>query len=328
MVWFKKKQVSCLLKTKDMSKTLILAVHPVWRDYSKDQFERQLRKIIKQCQGSFVAYATMENIDFYSEFDYGDDDYKEDNSYSDQITNSYRDPYWSNLLKSLEDEEIYASSVGYYNLPEKINCNESQHDQVEKNYEEARLYFHNLFSMPRKLRRDAINSEYEVILADIHIGYNLHRTFPEEFRISCLFPDTVDEQLAFKLVEKRRREFLYFQKWHRNVKPTIIGNWRVKPSVQNYGKFYLYASSLESKEDPLKMIPTNGIISDRYGLAYFEGKINKHVLEFQKYYFELATENIEMWDGRVINYRIFRGTGNGVYWVKENVENECIVEFG
>lgn len=313
-----------------MGKTLILAVHPVWKDYSSDEFDYHLQEVFKKCQGNLVGYTTMDDIVYYNDSYLQDEDdvYGDYTAFSSGNISGRIEPYWGNLIQALERDGFYPDYFGGYNPPGTEKNNSSKFIQVEENYEEARLAFHNLFSVPRKLRKEVVRNEYDVLITDMHIGRYLHRTYRDDFNILYLHPEVLDLNFTLRLIDEHIEDFNFFQKWHKREEPTVIGNWLAKRHDPGYGKFQLYAFSKESKDDLVKMVPTEGVISDRYGLAWFKGSINKHTLQFEKHYFHFATQNIANWDNRVIHYRILRGTGMGVYWVKENVENECTVEFG
>ncbi len=295
---------------------LIIASHAFRSDYSNAGFIKYARNINRLCSKKCtIYYDPLFGVHTDEDPDY--DATEEGVVYLDTELDLLKDiqDYWNDLISEVEME---VGDLSLDLLTKELLLPIRR--MTEMNYDNYKSYskkFYYQFSSPLDINKAMHNFGYEVLLTNLSIACGLQARYPHDYDFEFLVPrGQILEQLLGN-IGVQWRENIIFRKWDPRHKPFLAGYWKGKGKSREYGKFYLYLFSGGDTEGD-KEIPADGLISDRYGLAWFSGTICKHILTFQKHYFSYAVASKPDLP-RSIEYTIYRKAGMGHYTIGSEV---------
>lgn len=273
-----------------MRRIQIIVVHPVVEDYEEDAYDEHLEILLSKCEDKnagliFVSTPPqdIQNSFLDLSFDEEEGDYHENNFMIDSLYDYVE--YWSVLqhYKKTEKAQIIDLSRFIYEACHLDSRSHGSQNLFKKNFFTARAEYIRLFGDAESIMQEIHKKNLEVIITDFYTGFNLYKSFGKEFLLDCELVDIYDSEYKHRTSDEiiqRRRDHKFLRSINESSHPDIVGTWDVY--FRDRGQFTLYFSSQIQKGKEVY-----GIISDRYGLAWFRGMIDidTNKLSFQKYYF-------------------------------------------
>jgi len=266
-------------------KTKIVLVYPVKEDYIEEGLDEHFQVLLSKCLGKNIGLVFVDtpaceikNLSINKNSD--SEEYGLISNSFDYVAD-YVD-YWDTLQHKVnsESKKTIDLSPFVFKAHEFEGRSNASRNLFKKNLFRAQAEFLRMFGDASLVLEEVHKKNIEILVTDFYTGFYLYKTFKKEFSIDYELIDMHDSTLRRDFIDeiqKRLSENELLMQMDINSRPDIVGTWDVH--VRDRGKFTLYFLP-DAKSEYV-----SGIISDKYGLASFFGKLDNDLFVFKKSYF-------------------------------------------